>query len=214
MNRNKCTTSPRFAFAAGIAVLIGCGISFVTVAAAQTGAQDNLMSSPALGIPQAPVGHRQPRPSDLPASVRREEQGRSASVAHAAPKGAPHVARVPGAGVPSYNIEAACRALAAIPEARIFDDVSGPDEIKRCVQDENQAREQLLKEWSQFKAADRAMCIGASSQGEVDPVYTELVTCLEMARDNYGSDTSTSPAQGGMYGLAPEGSPTTPPARR
>ena len=28
---------------------------------------------PPSGIPQAPVGHRQPRPSDLPAETRREE---------------------------------------------------------------------------------------------------------------------------------------------
>ena len=29
--------------------------------------------APSGGIPEAPVGHRQPRPSDLPANVRREE---------------------------------------------------------------------------------------------------------------------------------------------
>ena len=29
--------------------------------------------APSAGIPEAPVGHRQPRPSDLPANVRREE---------------------------------------------------------------------------------------------------------------------------------------------
>ena len=28
---------------------------------------------PSAGVPEAPVGHRQPRPSDLPANVRREE---------------------------------------------------------------------------------------------------------------------------------------------
>jgi hypothetical protein len=31
------------------------------------------LQGPAAGIPQAPVGHRQPRPSDLPSDVRREE---------------------------------------------------------------------------------------------------------------------------------------------
>jgi hypothetical protein len=29
--------------------------------------------APSAGIPEAPVGHRQPRPSDLPSNVRREE---------------------------------------------------------------------------------------------------------------------------------------------
>ena len=30
--------------------------------------------APSAGIPEAPVGHRQPRPSDLPPNVRREEK--------------------------------------------------------------------------------------------------------------------------------------------
>ena len=62
-----------------------------------------------------------------------------------------------------------------------------------CVENEKQAREQLVHEWSQFRAADRAMCTGVSRSGSVDPVYTELITCLEMARDNHGDKRSTSP---------------------
>jgi homoserine kinase len=61
------------------------------------------------------------------------------------------------ATVPNYNVKAACRALSLIPEA---------------------------KEWSQFAAADRAMCVAVSGAGSVNPVYTELMTCLEMARDS------------------------------
>jgi hypothetical protein len=118
-----------------------------------------------------------------------------AGVAHAAPRGAPPIARASGASMPTYNVEAACRALAAVPEAQIFE-TSGPNSTEHCVESENRAREQLVKEWSDFKAADRTMCVGVSSQGEVDPVYTELISCLEMARDNSGSDTSTSRAQG------------------
>jgi hypothetical protein len=117
-----------------------------------------------------------------------------ADIAHAAARGAPSLAHASGAGVPTYNIEAACRALAAVPEVRIFE-TSGPNSTQHCVESENQAREQLLQQWSQFKAADRAMCVGASSQGEVDPVYTELISCLEMARDNHGSEPSTTRAQ-------------------
>jgi hypothetical protein len=123
-----------------------------------------------------------------------------AGVAPAASRGGPPAAHGFGGGVPTYNIAAACRDAASIPEARIFE-YSGPDAIKSCVEDENQARAQLLKEWSQFTAADRTMCVGVSSQGEVDPVYTELISCLEMAQDNHGSDTSTSPAQGATYSM-------------
>jgi hypothetical protein len=28
------------------------------------------------------------------------------------------------------------------------------------------------------------MCVGVSGAGSVNPVYTELMTCLEMARDS------------------------------
>jgi hypothetical protein len=63
----KCSAS------AGVA--LATGISFATVVAAQSPlvAQDTLAPSPAPGMPQAPIGHRQPRPSDLPPSVQREE---------------------------------------------------------------------------------------------------------------------------------------------
>ena len=67
-----------------------------------------------------------------------------------------------------------------------------------------------MKEWSQFKAADRSMCVGVSSQGEVDPIYSELVTCLEMAADNHGGDTSNWQPQGAMYNSAPS---VVPPPR-
>jgi len=88
-----------------------------------------------------------------------------------------------GATIPNYNINAACRALSAIPEARIVD-TTQPDVTQHCIDAEHEAREQLLKQWSQFSAADRNMCVGVSGTGQVDPVYTELVTCLEMARDS------------------------------
>jgi hypothetical protein len=59
-------------------IAFAAGISFATIVAAQSplGAQDPVAPSLAPpAIPEAPVGHRQPRPSDLPPSVQREEQG-------------------------------------------------------------------------------------------------------------------------------------------
>jgi hypothetical protein len=76
---------------------------------------------------------------------------------------------------------AACRALAAERDA-IPDDMQARG-IQHCVDDERTAREQLEREWSQFKPADRAICIGGSKAGSVTPVYTELITCLEVASD-------------------------------
>jgi hypothetical protein len=74
--------------------------------------------------------------------------------------------------LPKYNVEAACRRAAAI----------GPDGARDtaiCLQDENEARDQLIRKWSSFSAGDRASCArmtGSSGGG----TYTELVTCLEM----------------------------------
>ena len=110
-------------------------------------------------------------------------------VLHAGSRSVPPVTRATSDGVPAYDIEAACREMASIPEARLFES-SGLEASKRCVNDEKSAREQLLERWAKFKAADRIMCGGASRSGTVSPTYTELITCLEMTRDNYGSETT------------------------
>ena len=112
--------------------------------------------------------------------------------ADAASRGALSGAQASGGGIPVYDIAAACRDTVSVPEARLFE-TGAPDMTAGCVENEKQAREQLVHEWSQFRAADRATCTGVSRSGSVDPVYTELITCLEMARDNHGDKRSTSP---------------------
>jgi hypothetical protein len=88
----------------------------------------------------------------------------------------------PTNAVPTFNIRAACRTLARMPEARLAG-VGDADATKNCLADERQARAQVSKEWLKFDPADRRKCVGVSAQGETEPVYTELLTCLEMARD-------------------------------
>ncbi len=95
-------------------------------------------------------------------------------------------------GVPDFNIHAACHALAEIPEARIAEEDQA-DATRHCLDEERQARGQLLKEWSQFKPAERRACVSVSRQGEVDPVYSELLTCLEMERDAKKPVSTTGP---------------------
>jgi hypothetical protein len=89
--------------------------------------------------------------------------------------------RTPTDKIPTFDVTAACRALAAEPDAIPDDRQARGTQV--CVDDELTAREQLVTQWSQFKPADRAMCLGGSMTGSVDPVYTELITCLEVARD-------------------------------
>lgn len=77
--------------------------------------------------------------------------------------------------VPNLNVEPSCRA-AAEGAAGIKQDLSV------CLDDEKGARDQVAKEWSEFAAADRTLCTRMSMRGG-SPTYTELLVCLEMARD-------------------------------
>src|SRR5689334_1354264 len=51
----------------------------------------------------------------------------------------------------------------------------------RCRQSENAARDQLVREWGNFPAADRGECTTAATMGGTAS-YVELITCLEMKR--------------------------------
>ena len=79
--------------------------------------------------------------------------------------------------VPVLDIEPVCRGIATAGER------GGPDlGLAKCIKSEQATREQLAREWSTFAAADKASCIGEEKLGPL-PSYTDLVTCLEMARD-------------------------------
>jgi hypothetical protein len=53
--------------------------------------------------------------------------------------------------------------------------------LQNCIEDEQRARDQLVKEWSQFSNPDKTSCTEEISGFE--PSYVELLTCLEAARD-------------------------------
>ena len=96
------------------------------------------------------------------------------------------------AGVPTYNIDAICRGASSM--ARLLE-TTAPDNAQNCREDERSAREQLAGQWTQFDVADRIMCDGAAQSGAVEPTYTELMTCLEVARDNHDRNRTTHVAQ-------------------
>ena len=96
--------------------------------------------------------------------------------------------RTRSADVPTYNIDAICRGAASI--ARLLE-TSAPDNAQNCREDERSARQQLLQQWTHFDATDRSMCDGAAQSGAVEPTYTELMTCLEVARDNHDRNRAT-----------------------
>jgi hypothetical protein len=68
----------------------------------------------------------------------------------------------------------------------------------QCVKGEQDTREALIKEWSNFNSDDKTHCIAETTMGG-ESSYTELVTCLEMARDvrklHSDPDSSRAPIQ-------------------
>ena len=95
--------------------------------------------------------------------------------------------------VPQFNVEPTCRGAATASAA-----IRSDKDI--CLRKEQQAREDIAKQWSGFQAADRARCVTSASLGGI-PSYVQLLTCLEMAkavRDYLGPHPSRShPGSGG-----------------
>lgn len=83
--------------------------------------------------------------------------------------------------VPVLNIDPVCQGIAR-QGGSSFQDPEIAKEKQNCLQSEKQVREDLLKQWSSFSDADKNACIREATMGG-DSSYTELLTCLEMARD-------------------------------
>jgi hypothetical protein len=82
--------------------------------------------------------------------------------------------------VPELNVDPVCRGIAQ--QAKDPGERGGPDlAFAQCVKSEQAVRQKLIGEWSTFKPADKATCLGSVKGGY--PSYTDLITCLEMARD-------------------------------
>jgi hypothetical protein len=84
-------------------------------------------------------------------------------------------------GVPSLNVEQVCEGIAQQGGVS-FRDPNIAVEKKNCVDSERATRDELAKQWSSFSAADKTACTNEATMGG-DSSYTELLTCLEMARD-------------------------------
>jgi hypothetical protein len=78
-------------------------------------------------------------------------------------------------GVPNFSVEPSCRAVAT--------GLGGvKQDLQVCLEDEKGAKDQLVKEWGQFTGEDKTRCTRMATRGG-SPTYTEVLVCLEMARD-------------------------------
>jgi hypothetical protein len=80
---------------------------------------------------------------------------------------------------PTLNVAPVCHGITEQSDLQGgFRDVT----FDQCMKAEQEDRQAMIKEWSTFSAADRAHCIAEATMGG-ESSYTDLVTCLEMARD-------------------------------
>jgi hypothetical protein len=75
--------------------------------------------------------------------------------------------------VPTLNVAPSCRGAAQI---QMVDSQS----YDSCMKEEASAREQLLRSWQSFAAADRASCTADASSAGLES-YVELLVCLQIA---------------------------------
>jgi hypothetical protein len=78
------------------------------------------------------------------------------------------------ADVPTIDVSKTCKPIANDRTFAIDSD--------RCLKSEQEARDQLTREWANFPAGDRTLCTQTATMGGTAS-YVELITCLEMKRD-------------------------------
>jgi hypothetical protein len=60
--------------------------------------------------------------------------------------------------------------------------ISAGRDKESCLSDERVAKDKLIKDWSDFNAADKVQCVGSVRTGG-PASYVELLSCLEVMRD-------------------------------
>ena len=79
--------------------------------------------------------------------------------------------------VPQFDMRRGCK----IDSAAVFDpNVGMSGTIKRCMEDEQNAKSQLEAQWASFIGADRTMCMASTTNDPATPPsYVDLLTCLQ-----------------------------------
>lgn len=108
--------------------------------------------------------------------------------------------------VPDLNVEQVCDGIAK-QGGVTFRDPAIAQEKKNCIDSEQLIRAELAKQWSSFSPADKTSCVNESRMGG-ESSYTELLTCLEMARDVRNMRIE---AEGKSKAAAPAPAPTPAP---
>jgi len=93
----------------------------------------------------------------------------------------PAVSSVQADEIPTLDVRPVCRGIAS-QAAEDTLEVGIQTTYDQCVQSEQAVRGELKREWTTFSAADKQHCVALAKTGG-ESSNTELLTCLEMARD-------------------------------
>jgi hypothetical protein len=82
--------------------------------------------------------------------------------------------------IPKLDVDPVCHGIAR--QASGPGEKGGPDlAFAQCVKNEQAMRVRLVGEWSTFTPPEKSNCVNEETTVSL-PSYTDLVTCLEMAR--------------------------------
>jgi hypothetical protein len=100
--------------------------------------------------------------------------------------------------IPTLDVNPVCHGIASQSSLEVGLQQTG---FEQCVQSEQTVRDEIKKEWSTFTTADKSHCVALAKTGG-ESSYTELITCMEMARDvrklHSEADNSSAPARAGV----------------
>jgi hypothetical protein len=82
-------------------------------------------------------------------------------------------------GIPILDVNPVCRGIASQSSLEAGLQQTG---FEQCMQSEQTVRDEIQKEWATFSASDKTHCVALAKTGG-ESSYTELITCMEMARD-------------------------------
>ena len=111
-------------------------------------------------------------------------------------------------GIPALDVRPVCRGIASQSADPGVGQKGRAETFQRCVESEQAVREQLKRQWSAFSAADKRHCVTLATTGG-ESSNTELLTCLEMARDVRVLRSASSTVET----TKPASSPSTPTAQ-
>jgi hypothetical protein len=100
-----------------------------------------------------------------------------------------------GAGLPSLDIEGACRGVAN-------NDLNRTKDYSGCVSDERSTREQVRKEWASYSSDTQDQCLHLVTPPAL-PSYVTLQQCLHISRDAQKLGSQNGPGTIGKTMEAP-----------